>query len=212
VTDAPALTELVVGANPAAWEAAGFRVTDGATTVGAVKLLFAPDGTRISRWSLHGLDSGHDLDGLPTERSDAPAGEPAEPHPNHVTVLDHVVAFSPDLDRTVAALEGAGLDLRRVRDEPTPAGAPRQAFFRVGEAILEVIQAPDESPVMKDPSGPAGFWGLAFVVDDLDAAVASFGEGHVSEPRPAVQEGRRIATVRREAGLGLPVALMTPRA
>ena len=47
---------------------------------------------------------------------------------------------------------------------------------------------------MEDPSGPAGFWGLAFVVDDLDAAVASFGEGHVSEPRPAVQEGRRIAT------------------
>ena len=50
------------------------------------------------------------------------------------------------------------------------------------------------------------------MVDDLDAAVASFSEGHVSEPRPAVQEGRRIATVRRDAGLGLPVALMTPRA
>jgi hypothetical protein len=63
---------------------------------------------------------------------------------------------------------------------------------------------------MKDPSGPAGFWGLAFVVDDIDAAAASFDEGHVSEPRPAVQEGRRIATLRRDAGLALPVALMTP--
>jgi hypothetical protein len=29
--------------------------------------------------------------------------------------------------------------------------------------------------------------------------------------RDAVQPGRRIATVRREAGLGVPVALMTPR-
>lgn len=212
MTGGPALTELVIGAEPAAWRAAGFDVTDGTTTVGGVKLRFAPGGKRITGWSLHGLDPGHDLDGLPTERSDAPPREAAGPHPNHVTVLDHVVAFSPDLDRTTAALEAAGLDLRRVREEPTPAGAPRQAFFRVGEALLEVIQAPDDSPLMKNPSGPAGFWGLAFVVDDIDAAVASFADGHVSEPRPAVQEGRRIATVRRDAGLGVPVALMTPRA
>lgn len=209
----PTLDELVIADEPDVWARAGFRVEGDACDVGSVRLRLAgrDAGRRIVSWSLRDVGDGG-LDGLPTSRSEAPAREPAEPHANHVTILDHVVAFSPDLDRTVTALDGAGLDLRRVRDEPTPSGAPRQAFFRVGEAILEVIQAPADSPVMKDPSGPAGFWGLAFVVDDIDAAVASFSEGHVSEPRDAVQEGRRIATVRRDAGLALPVALMTPRA
>ena len=180
--------------------------------MGTVRLRLAgrDAGRRIAGWSLRDL-AGDDLDGLPTRRSESPRRDAADPHPNGVTALDHVVAFSPDLDRTVAALGAAGLDLRRVRDEPTPAGAPRQAFFRVGEAILEVIQAPDGSPVMDDPGGPAGFWGLAFLVDDIEAAVATFADGQVSEPRPAVQEGRRIATLRRDAGLAVPVALMTPR-
>ena len=57
-----------------------------------------------------------ELDGLPTERSTAPLGEPAPVHPNGVTGIDHVVAFSPDLDRTTAALQAAGLDLRRIRE------------------------------------------------------------------------------------------------
>jgi hypothetical protein len=46
------------------------------------------------------------------------------------------------------------------------------------------------------------------VTPDLDATVAFLGDG-VSEARDAVQPGRRIATLRRSAGLALPVALMT---
>jgi catechol 2,3-dioxygenase-like lactoylglutathione lyase family enzyme len=205
------LDELVVADGPDAWANAGFRVDEGACDVGTVRVRLAgrEAGSRIAGWSLRDLEAD-ELDGLPTTRSSAPPREPAGRHPNHVTRLDHVVAFSPALDRTVTALTAAGLDLRRVRDEPTPAGAPRQAFFRVGETILELIQAPDGSPVMADPGGPAGFWGLAFVVDDIDAAVAGFADGQVSEVRPAVQEGRMIATLRRDAGLALPVALMTP--
>ena len=209
----PTLDELVVADEPEAWGRAGFRVEGDACDVGTARVRLAgrEAGRRIAGWSLRDLE-GVELDGLPTTHSSAPAREPAERHPNHVTTLDHVVVFSPELDRTVTALDAAGLDLRRVREEPTPAGAPRQAFFRIGEAILEVIQAPDGSPVMANPDGPAGFWGLAFVVDDIEAAVASFPDGHVSEARPAVQEGRQIATVRREAGLALPVALMTRHA
>jgi catechol 2,3-dioxygenase-like lactoylglutathione lyase family enzyme len=205
------LDELVVADEPDAWANAGFRVDEDACDIGTVRVRLAgrDAGWRIAGWSLRDLE-GDELDGLPTTRSSAPARECAERHPNHVTRLDHVVAFSPDLDRTVAALTAAGLDLRRVREEPTPAGAPRQAFFRIGEAVLEAIQAPDGSPVMENPDGPAGFWGLAFVVDDIEAAVAGFPDGHASEPRPAVQEGRMIATLRREAGLALPVAFMTP--
>ncbi|HEX7292683.1 MAG TPA: hypothetical protein VF250_16305 [Conexibacter sp.] len=154
------------------------------------------------------------LDGLPTtlaEVSPATASPGnASPHPNGVSALDHVVAITPALDRTVAALQTAGLDLRRVREEPTPAGAPRQAFFRLGEVILEVVQAPDEAIERSGgPDGPAFFWGLAFKVADLDATVAAIGAERCSGPRPAVQPGRRIATLRRSAGLGLPVALMT---
>jgi hypothetical protein len=48
------------------------------------------------------------------------------------------------------------------------------------------------------------------VAGDLAAAAASFG-ATLSAPRPAVQAGREIAVVAREAGLGVRVALMTPR-
>jgi hypothetical protein len=60
------------------------------------------------------------------------------------------------------------------------------------------------------PDGPAAFWGLVVNVEDLDAACALIGPDRVSSPKDAVQPGRRIATVRSEVGLGLPVALMTP--
>lgn len=123
--------------------------------------------------------------------------------------IDHVVAFSPDLDRSIASLRAAGLDLRRVREQPTPAGAPRQAFFRLGREILELVQEPDE--VAERAGGgdrPAGFWGLALLVEDLDRC-AELLAPHVGEPRAAVQLGRRIATVKRSAGLTVPLALMS---
>ncbi len=125
--------------------------------------------------------------------------------------MDHVVAMSPSLDRTVSALQAAGLDLRRIREEPTPAGAPRQAFFRLGEVILEVVQEPDE--VLErhgGPDRPARLWGLALLFADLPRAVEMLGED-VSPVRAAVQPGRQIATVRRSAGLSVPLALMSTR-
>ena len=199
---------MVAGA-PAAWASAGFAVRDGIAEVGTVRIrLVGPDAGRgLISWSLRGVDPTR-LDGLPTERSErAPVAGGA--HPNGVVSIDHVVVFSPDLDRTVAALRDAGLDLRRVREEPTPAGAPRQAFFRLGEVILEVIQAPDGSRLLADPSGPSRLWGISFLVEDLDATATVLGD-RLGDPRDAVQPGRRIATARREAELGPPVAFMTP--
>lgn len=151
------------------------------------------------------------LDGLPTSESDQPPPPEAPAHPNGVTSLDHVVAISPDLDRTVAALTAAGLDLRRVREEPTPAGAPRQAFFRLGSVILEVVQEPPEATERAGGDRPAFFWGLAFVAPDLERTAAFLGD-RAGEVRDAVQPGRRIATLRRSAGLSVPVALMTESA
>ena len=125
-------------------------------------------------------------DGLPLSRSTAPPRKAREqPHPNGVRALDHLVAFSPSLERTVPALEEAGLDLRRIRDEPTPAGAPRQAFFRLAEVILEVVELPPGSREERNPDAPARFWGLAFQVEDLDECAAYLGE-RLGEPRDAV--------------------------
>lgn len=218
------IDELAVADEASAWEELGFAIDGDTCVVGEVRIRLAgrDAGKGLLGWALRGLGGAEareqrngaveiDLDGLPTSLSDREApGAPAS-HPNGITALDHVVAISSDLDRTVAALEAAGLDLRRVREQPTPAGAPRQAFFRLGAEILEVVQAPPEAIERTGGDRPAFFWGLAFVAPDLEATVARLGE-HASEIRDAVQPGRRIATLRRSAGLALPVALMTPTA
>jgi hypothetical protein len=72
------------------------------------------------------------------------------------------------------------------------------------------VQEPPEAIERAGGDRPAFFWGLAFVAPDLDATVAGMGD-FVSEVRPAVQPGRRIATLRRSAGLAVPIALITPQ-
>ena len=202
---------MTIAAEPGAWSAAGFKVDGGISELGNVRLHLAGGdaGKGLVAWSLRDV-AGADLDGLRTTVSDRPlAGDPIM-HPNGVTGIDHVVAITPVLERTTASLQRAGLDLRRTREEPTPAGAPRQAFFRLGEVILEVIQEPEEAIAKAGGADrPAFFWGVALIASDLEATVARLGE-HVGEVRAAVQPGRRIATLKRSAGLGLPVALMTP--
>jgi hypothetical protein len=206
------IDELTLADEPGCWSALGFAVSGESCRLGGVRLRLAgaDAGRGIVGWSLRDLARA-ELDGLPTRRSERPAdpGEAAAVHPNGVLAIDHVVAVSPSLDRSVRALQAAGLDLRRRREEPTPAGAPRQAFFRLGEVILEVVQEPDE--VLERAGGgdrPAFFWGLALHVADLELTVQGLGE-RVGPIRPAVQPGRSIATLRRSAGLAVPVALMS---
>ena len=146
-----------------------------------------------------------------SRHTEAPSAQIATPtHPNGIAAIDHVVAMSPQLDRSLRVLQAAGLDLRRIREQPTPAGAPRQAFFRLGEIILELVQEPEEVVEARPEGsdGPAHFWGLALLSDDLDRTVERLGS-HSSEIRAAVQPGRRIATLRRSAGLSIPVATMS---
>jgi len=206
------IDELAVADRPERWTAASFAVHDSCCQLGSVRLRFAGPrqeaGAGILGWSLRGIASV-ELDGLPTTSSQSPPPPPPRAHPNGAVAIDHVVVMSPALDRTVAALRAAGLDLRRVREQPTPAGAPRQAFFRLGEEILEVVQEPD-AVLERDggPDRPARLWGLALRVQDLDRTLAALAP-NVSPARPAVQPGRRIATVRRSAGLAVPVALMS---
>jgi hypothetical protein len=209
----PKIDELTLADESARWSELGFDVAHGACQLGQVTVRFVDpssisDPPGIVGWSLRELAST-ELDGLPTTISARPARAPAPVHANGVLAIDHIVAMSPAFERSVAALQAAGLDLRRVRDQPTPAGAPRQAFFRLGREILELVQEPDAVVQQAGgPERPARFWGLALLVEDLDRAVARLGP-HAGEPRAAVQPGRRIATVRRSAGLAVPLALMS---
>jgi catechol 2,3-dioxygenase-like lactoylglutathione lyase family enzyme len=197
--------ELEVGGPLEPWERLGFRIdAAGTCRVGAVTLRFPGDGPAgVRAWTLAGAPGDGPVNGLATRR--VPAASPPAPapaQPNGALRLDHVVVMTPDLDRTFAALDAAGLELRRVRDAGTPERPLRQGFYRAGEAILEVV---GDVP----PPGPARFWGLVAVVSDLDALAERLGE-RLGAPRDAVQPGRRIATVRESAGLGVPVAFMTP--
>jgi hypothetical protein len=205
----PTIAELVIADEPTAWQSAGFSVHDDVLQAGTVPVRLAGNaaGKGIVRWTLRDAGST-DLDGLPTERSDAPApAQAAGVHPNGVVRFDHIVGFSPSLDRTDAALKAAGLDFRRRREGPTPAGAVRQSFFRLGEVILEVVEHPPGVPAAADPDAPARFWGVAFVVEDLAATAAHLGP-LLGDVRPAIQEGREIATLKRGTGLTVPVAFI----
>jgi hypothetical protein len=209
-TPAPTIDEIVLADDPERWESLGFAVSNRAVRLGTVRVALAGRGAGrgILGWSLRGIASC-ELDGLTTIQSDLPPSVAVPDHPNGVMAIDHVVAMSPQLDRSVRALQSAGLDFRRIREQPTPAGAPRQAFFRLGEVILELVQEPQEAMERSGgPDGPVRFWGLALLTSDLELTASRLG-AHASEIRPAIQQGRRIATLRRSAGLAVPVALMS---
>jgi hypothetical protein len=204
----PTVDELFIADAPDAWRAAGFDTQGDLCEVGTVRLrLEGPGrGRGIVGWSVRNARS-LDLDGLPTTASDTPP--PTAAPPNGVVSIDHLVVITPDLDRTTAALRAAGFDLRREREGPTPGGSRRQSFFRMGELILELVEAPAGTRIAEDPAGPARLWGISFLVEELGHTAAALGD-LLGDPRDAVQPGRRIATLRKEAGLGPAVAFMTP--
>jgi hypothetical protein len=194
------LREITVADPPDAWRDLGFAVDGDAVAIGAVRIQLGAGGGGITALALHGLAKGADLDGLGMRPASDAAGEPAgAEHPIGATAVDHVVALTPDFDRTRDKLRAAGLDYRATRDA---GNGFRQAFFVLGPCLLELGGPAD---------GDARFWGLTLIVDDLDAAAAQLGD-RLGRVKDAVQPGRRIATVRREAGLSVPLALMTPRA
>jgi hypothetical protein len=208
----PTIDEVVVADPPDAWAAAGFDVDDdGVVRAGTVRVrLVGPDhGKRILSWSLRGVDVPAEgaIDGLTTCASESEPCAPAD-HPNGVVLIDHLVVASPNLSRTVEALEAVGLAARRTRESNTYGAPMRQVFFRLGEVVLEVIGGGEPAPL---PIGdqPAGFFGLAYTVRDLDATKAFFGE-HLGNVKDAVQPGRRIATLRhKELRMTVATAFMS---
>lgn len=189
------LTRLRVPGPASRWAELGFVLVGDRIRVGEVLL---ETGAAELVWGFDGLEGDPARLGVPTESApaelDAPGG-----HPNRVDRVDHVVYAVPDLDAGVEAVEEVlGLDLRR-RARPRGPDGPEMAFFRAGEAILEVVSG----------GGPA-LWGLALRSPDLDATVGAVrgAGGPIGDPKPAVQGGR-IATVPTDH-LGVPLAVMEP--
>jgi hypothetical protein len=187
----PVARQIALPGDPGTWERLGF--VPGAP-VGEVRM--EPGAARLElgiEGLLHDRPDGLALVAVP------PA--PVEPgmHPNGATVVDHVVALTDDMERTLAALREAGLEVRRMR---VPPEAPvRQAFINLRTLILEVVEVEGDA---------AALWGVTIVVADLDALARDLGS-LLDAPRDAVQAGRRIATVGQGADLPTPLAFMTPR-
>src|ERR1700683_1889466 len=103
---APTIDRLELADDPARWAALGFAVADGECRIGDVRLRFtgARPGVGIAGWSLRDV-AGPELAGVPRSISRQPPLAPAPAHPNGVFAIDHVVAVSPCLERSVDALQ-----------------------------------------------------------------------------------------------------------
>ena len=216
------LAGIGVPGEPGPWEAVGFTVRDGSVAVANGALLVGADGLALSPEIEHGgsgttggrepdlFGNGRgaaEVDGVALWVAERPA--PAA-HANGAFELDHLVLLTDSLERTSEAVQSIlGLDCRRIRETPQV----RQAFHRFGNVldddgvrrrgcIIEVVERPGQART--------ALMGVVFNVGDLDAVAAQHGDGVLSRPRDAVQPGRRIAAFRRDAGLPVPVALMTP--
>ena len=194
--------QLFIGGAPSPWGLAGLSPqgspvgslasTSNATLVWPSEEL--PSGAL--EIAFDGVQSGADLDGIEcAEFMSTPDGLESSD-----SLIDHVVVMTNNLERTCEAVtEVTGCPLKRVRE----VGEIRQGFHRVGEGgvILEVVERADVSRT--------SLWGLVIATPSFDDLVQAAGD-LVSEPKDAVQPGRRISTVKAKAGLGIPVALMTP--
>jgi len=177
------LDGLDVAGDRAAWEAAGFSVEDdGTVRVGQVTFRTGIGTRGIGEWHLA-----------------SNAASVTTAHPNGSTILDHLVVFTGDPERTTKDYAEVGWEPRRVRDV---GNGTTQSFFKTGEVIIELV-GPIPNVRGERP------WGLAFTVADLDACAALL-DGKLGRVKDAVQTGRRIATLRHEAcGLTVPIAFMS---
>lgn len=218
------MARLRLGVSAAAWGACGFEVVDRSTAIGSVALDLTGGGeSALEQWTFLAPGSAErsgatgnssqadrsspgsevtSIDGIPTVVTGTPELRLDHPHPNDSISIDHVVFFTDDIRRTTTAIEGVGINLRRVREPDEPGPPVRQAFFRAGEVILEVVEN-----VRMEGLGTQ-FWGITMCVGDIDRTAALLGD-RLGRVHDAVQPGRRIATVRREAGLGIPVAFIS---
>lgn len=202
------LAAVRVGGDASKWGALGFAVADGVIALANGAIDLGAGSALVVEPSDPGPAVPDDIEGVPLVTGCA---APAAPHPNGARELDHVVLITDSLERTSALVERSlGLPQRRVREAGEGDRRVRQAFHRFEPAaggtkgcIVEIVES-------ARTHGPTALFGLVVVVGDVETVCADLGPDLIGLPKPAVQAGRLIATVRSSAGLGIPVALMSP--
>lgn len=212
----PRLLELVVGGSPSPWISLGL-IEESDHRIAGVGLRFDTFAQGLTSWTIHRARSENlSIDGIATsmhsDNVDLSTGrDSSTPFCGaRAVAIDHVVVNTDDLQRTSDAFTAAlGTDLRRVRDAGR---GVMQGFHVLDNTVIEIVSGPHVSPrVSTDDTTPvASLWGFVVVVDDIVAVAESLGE-YTSPPKPAVQPGRMISSVRSEAGLGVQLAIMSPR-
>lgn len=207
---AHALERLVIGDDPDSWKAAGFTVHGNELRFGKVIVeLAGSNGPRgVLGWSLAGVDA--DIENIPTVDATSTTSLALPPattteHVNAVFAIDHVVVETGDIDGTVAAFGAAGMAERRSDRMMTPLGERRQSFLWAGRVIIEII-----GPVDVDESATMGIWGLALVSANLETTSHVLAE-NLSEPRDAIQPGRKITTLKTSTfDISVPTVILSP--
>ncbi len=197
----PELVELLIADPAERWAGLGFEVDEhGSMDLGGIRVRLGEEqGGGITAWSLVRVNAMGSIDGLPTPVPRVLRPPPFKTHPNGATGIDHLVILSSSLDRTAAALARAGVELTRVHESDRG----QIGLRRLGPAILEVVERDDLE------SDKARFWGLAVVVISLEHMAERLGD-RLGPIEQAVQPGRKIATLRDDAGISVPLAFMSP--
>ena len=181
------IVALVVGGTPEPWESLGFAKL---STEGTRTLFSLVDVQLV-------VDTSREVGSVDWQLGEEPFAGPQ----GNIGCLgvDHVVWRTNDLDATcdeVTRLTGA--PRKRVRDA---GNGMSQGFHRVDNVVVEVVAGGEtvERPHL---------WGFVVNVANLDTVCNHAGPDVIGAPKAAVQPGRRIATARTTAGLGIPFALM----
>jgi hypothetical protein len=204
---------LTVADDPATWKSLGFTL-DGATVrLGSTAITLTgttPDAKGITGWVVaEDASLPETVDGLATTTTvGAPQPPIAPSHPNGIIGIDHLVVSTPDIDRTVSIFEDLGWECRRRREGAAYGQEKmRQAFFWLGDVIVEVVGPETVDPAKRD--GAASFFGIALTADDLATTQAFFGD-LMKPPVEAVQAGRQITTISSRGGSSVAIAVMSP--
>ena len=200
------LVSLRAGGDTRCWKELGLAFRNATSRLGDVAFVVDGDTPALLDWTLTGdRDATVSIDGITTHLVSTDPGLPDVPDtigPTTGVRLDHVVINTDDGDRTSAAIHRElGAELRRVREVGK---GVQQRFHTLDNTVLEIISGPH----ITEPG--ASLWGMVLSVTDIDALFAHLGPDALSPPKAAVQEGRRISTVRANVGLGIPFAVMTP--
>ncbi|WP_339832380.1 VOC family protein [uncultured Parvibaculum sp.] len=122
-----------------------------------------------------------------------------------VASCDHVVVMTPDAE-ACKTLFGTQLGIRLALDHTKPEWGVRQLFFRTGGVTVEVVEPLDREKAPKSER----FWGVAWKVPDIAAAVARLEKAglDVSEVRKGRKPGTEVATIRKPTA-GVPTLLIS---